>query len=73
MENKGYQEILNNNVDGIIFRNENDIDLKINLLRLVQNEEKLVSLQKLGRNTVKKSYSINSVVYKYLQLYRSLI
>ena len=73
MENEGHQEVINNKIDGIIFKYESAVDLKINLLEIVQNEEKLVSLQKSGRMKVKKLYNINEVAYKYRQLYNSLI
>ena len=67
---KGIDEILKDNRNSIIFRNKNEL---IKKLKNYNNYKKLIDISENAFMTINKSYNINFIADRYIDLYKKLI
>ena len=68
----GPKEIITNGVNGLLFENENHIDLADNIMKLYNDRNKMLEVANAGFE-LSKNYSIDSMCDKYYELYRTLL
>ncbi len=69
----GVEDIIQDEYNGILVKPEDAYDLAEGIIRLIEDEELRKRISENAYRTIKKNYSLESVVPKYIKLYRELL